>query len=340
MEREDILILTGGEVQALLAHREQEILQAVSNAYQVHGAGNTSLPHSLFLRFPNDSANRIIALPAYLGDGFGVAGIKWIASFPGNLDRGLDRASATIILNSAETGRPQALLEGSIISAKRTAASAALGAQALHGSQAPNTVGLVGTGVINFEITRFLLTVFPALKHLIVYDMYPDRAHQFKDRCAELSQQLEIAVADDLATVLQNSQVIAFATTAGTPHISDLSMCAPGTTILHISLRDLTPELILANDNIVDDVDHVCRAQTSVHLAEQQVGNRDFIRGTLADVLTQQLPARRTADGLTIFSPFGLGILDLALSKLVYDLAIEAGHGTLIPSFLPDSWVR
>ena len=338
MHNGDILILKGHDVLSLLTGRELEIINAVRMAYLTHAAGKSSLPQSTFLNFAGQPKDRIIALPAYLGDGFGVAGIKWIASFPGNLDQGMDRASAVIILNSSVTGRPEAFIEGSIISAKRTAASAALAARTLHEGLDSSTFGLLGCGLINYEITRFILAAIPGIERVILYDTDEQRALRFKEKCQRLSDVVTIEVAKDSETVLREAKLVSVATTAIQPHITDLSACGTGATVLHVSLRDLSPAVILSADNVVDDVDHVCRAQTSIHLAEQLVGARDFIRCTLADVLSGTVTQRKDADSITVFSPFGLGVLDLAVAKLVCELQKKAEQQTVISSFLPGAW--
>jgi 2,3-diaminopropionate biosynthesis protein SbnB len=338
MRNSDILVLKGHEVLSLLRGRELELIAAVRTAYLTHAAGESSLPRSTFLNFAGQPKDRIIALPAYLGEEFGVAGIKWIASFPGNLSQGMDRASAVIILNSTRTGRPEAFIEGSIISAKRTAASAALAAQTLHAGQSAATVGLLGCGVINYEIARFILAACPNVERFIVSDIDERRALRFKDKCRHLSERVMVEVAKDFQLVLREAKLVSLATTAIQPHITDLSECQPGSTILHVSLRDLSPEVILVSDNIVDDVDHVCRAQTSVHLAEQLTGTRDFIRGTLADVLSGRVTQRRDPESISVFSPFGLGVLDLAVAKLARDLGLGQNPESVITSFLPAAW--
>jgi ornithine cyclodeaminase len=261
-----------------------------------------------------------------------MAGVKWIASFPENHDKGLERASGVLILRSPVTGRPQAVLDASVVSAQRTAASAALAAQTLQGQPKAQQVGIIGCGLISFVTVRFLLAACPEIRSIVIHDIDDARAQSFKEKCRGISAEVEIETARTIDAVLKGASLVLFATTALEPYVTDLSSCAPGATILHISLRDLSPEVILSCDNIVDDVDHVCRAQTSVHLAEQCVGSRDFIRGTLALVVRGIIPPR-VDEKITVFSPFGLGVLDIAVGKFVIDRAAASGRGTVIEGF-------
>jgi len=335
----DILLLKGPEIIDLLTGRELELMEVVGEAYISHARGASSLPHSQFLSFPGEPLNRIIALPAFLGDGFNLAGLKWVASFPANREKGLDRASAVLILNSHQTGRPLSIMEGSIVSAKRTAASSALAARCLNEGRKLTHAGFVGCGFINFEIARFLLASFPSLSHFHIHDNVARNAQQFKEKCRELSANVEITCHNEVNELLSRGGLISFATTAIKPFVETLENCPQGSTILGVSLRDFTPAAMLSCDHVVDDVDHVCRAQTSVHLTMQLVGNNDFIKCTLADLLAAKVP-RRQGEKTVVFSPFGLGVLDLAVGKLVYELALQRQHGTMIPSFLPPVWTE
>ncbi len=75
-------------VAEMVGVQQEECIGVVRDAYLAHADGESVNPDSYFLRFPTKPDCRIIALPAYLGNGFNVAGLKWIASFPGNVRRG------------------------------------------------------------------------------------------------------------------------------------------------------------------------------------------------------------------------------------------------------------
>lgn len=327
--------MSAAEVEAVTRGLEEQVIALVGEAYGAHDSGRSSLPHSSFLRFPDDAVSRIIALPAYLGGRFEVAGIKWIASFPANVGRGEPRASALLILNDCRSGRPLAVVEGSLISAQRTAASAALAARVLCGERRPRSAGLVGNGVINDEIARFLRVAVPSIRRFRLFDLDAERAAAAGERLRAALPGVETEVAADLGALLAAEELVSFATTAVEPHVADLAVCPAGAVLLHVSLRDLSPEAILAADNVVDDVDHVLRARTSVHLAEGASGGRDFIRCTLAELLAGRARPKRDVRQPTVFSPFGLGVLDLAVGQFVVVRARAAGLGTEIRSFLP-----
>src|SRR5258708_35252853 len=128
----DLSIITGKTVSGIVHANRGECIRIVREAYLAHADGKSVNPDSQFLQFPEKPDCRIIALPAFLGAGFGIAGLKWTASYPGNVRRGFPRASAVLVLNSYETGYPFAILERSLISAARTAASAVLAADLLR----------------------------------------------------------------------------------------------------------------------------------------------------------------------------------------------------------------
>lgn len=329
----EIKIIRAKEIAEILKDKEKMIMELVANAYVEHSYGVSSLPHSIFLRFPENERNRIIGLPSYLGGEYNVAGMKWISSFPANTEKNIERASAVLLMNELENGHVNAVLESSIKSAKRTAASAAVAASLLHSDADEKTIGFVGCGRINEEMYRFMRAAFPSVKNVVVYDMYSDHADCFIEKIKNIKE-VEARKVDSVSEVLASAPLTIFATTAGVPYISDISTCTNKSTILNISLRDFDPEVVLSCDNVVDDLDHVCRERTSIHLTEAKTGNRDFVRCNIAEVITKRQPGR-VGEKPVMFSPFGLGVLDLALGKYVLNKANENGTGIIVEDFLP-----
>jgi len=328
-------VISGAQVQQALQGSEKQIVELIEATYRVHGSGDSVNPPSYFLRFPDRPTSRIIALPASIGGQVRVDGLKWISSFPDNVASGIPRASAVLILNDHDTGYPFAVLESSIISATRTAASAALAADWLsRGRGRPTRVGFIGTGLINRYVHTFLAGTGWSFDEIGLFDLSADSAagfHGYLDRTGSGGRVTVHGSAEDL---IRASDLVVFATVAGAPHVHDPSWFAHNPLVLHVSLRDLSPEIILGSTNILDDVEHCLKADTSPHLAEQLTGNREFIAGTLDDVMCGRvgLPTDRPV----VFSPFGLGVLDLAVGKHVYDTVTRSGDLQVIDGFFHD----
>lgn len=327
-------VLGAQDVARLLAGRERELIDLAAQAYRLHGAGESRLPQSAYLRFPQRERERIIPKAGYLGGAHPAAGIKWIASFPDNVGLGLPRASALIVLNCLHTGRPTTLLEGAQISSQRTAAAAALAARLLHEAPAYRTVGVVGCGPISAETLRFLRADTRPLQSLLLHDLQPERAQALAAALRASGFAGEIGLARDAQEVLASAELLVFGTSAVEPNVHTLQGCKPGTTVLHISLRDFSVEAVLAADNLTDDVEQVLQANTSLHRAAQQLGHHGFLRATLAQVLAGQA-VPRLGDRPVIVHPFGLAALDLAFAEQVARDARTQGLGTVLPDFLP-----
>ncbi|MEV7525394.1 2,3-diaminopropionate biosynthesis protein SbnB [Streptomyces sp. NPDC091371] len=330
-------VISGAQVQHILQGRERQIMELIEATYHLHSVGESVNPPSYFLRFPDRPTARIIALPASIGGQARVDGLKWISSFPDNVQAGIPRASAVLILNDHDTGYPFACMESSIISATRTAAMAASAAERLSTGHRirPSRVGFFGTGLIARYIHTFLTAAGWSFDEIGVHDICADSAAGFHGYLQAADETTKITVHGSPEQLIRSSDLLVFATVASRPHITDPAWFDHNPLVLHVSLRDLAPEILLASTNVVDDVEHCLKADTSPHLAEQLTGNRDFLTGTLHDVTTG-----RTAlphDRPVVFSPFGLGVLDLALGKHVYDEAARTGQLHVIDDFFHET---
>lgn len=327
-------VVPGSAVKTAIDRNRQKVFETVEAAYRLHAAGESVNPNSYFLRYPDNPTARIIALPAHLGGQVRKSGIKWISSFPANRVGNLARASAVQILNDATTGYPLACIEASLISATRTAASAALAAE--HMSPAPfdGTLGIIGTGVIARSTVEWLLFRNWKFRNISLYDVDRNEAERFA-MWLRNQEGLETELHSSLQGALRDASLILFTTTALEPYVVDEGLFAHSPTILHLSLRDLSVNVILASQNIVDDVEHCLKANTSLHLAEKALGSRDFIGGTLVDVLDGKLEL--DPGKARIFSPFGLGVLDIAVSDFVLQEVITSGMALAIPDFFSNS---
>ncbi|CEE95374.1 Ornithine cyclodeaminase/mu-crystallin [Xenorhabdus nematophila str. Anatoliense] len=330
-------VITGDFISKVISDSRRNIIDLIRQSYLIHHQDKTENPDSCFLHFKNKPEARIIALPAAIDNpdtDITVSGIKWIASYPSNIEANLQRASAVILLNDYETGYPFSCLEASQISAARTAASAVLAANHLGAAdKQAKTLSIFGGGLIAKTILAFFKDEGWLFDEVLVHDISTEHCDSFiKNIRAQAIYPIRAAV--DQAEAL-TADIMVFSTTAISPYITDERTFSPHQLILNISLRDLSPEIIYASNNVLDDVNHCMKANTSPHLAEQKYGHRCFINGTLAQAISGEITLNKTK--ATIFSPFGLGVLDLSLAMFIYRQNQQISGRYIIPNFFSNT---
>lgn len=323
MSINDFIVIPEFVVRDTLWGNFEELRSVIKDAYLSHDTVN---PNSSFLRFDaTNQAKRIIALPARSGQ---AVGIKWVASVPGNISKGIPRASACIILNDFETGRPLALLGASELSLFRTAISAVLLAESVTSVDVFDykNLAIVGCGELARTVLKAAIRSGWSFRSTSLFDADMARAYSFASFAEELglsSVKVESCVAD----AFSRSDVGLFATSAARPYVSrnELSACK---LILHLSLRDLLPEVLDDASNVVDDYYHAIRQNTSLSIAN--LAPHEVFEAR--KVLSGQKP--QNTEKPVIISPFGLGILDVAVADRVRTLTDGNHMTTALSDFL------
>jgi N-[(2S)-2-amino-2-carboxyethyl]-L-glutamate dehydrogenase len=318
--------VTSDTIKGIILSHRREIIDLVAETYRCFYDGDAVNPDTYSMKFPQKPNSRINALPAYVGQKVDMAGMKWVASFPDNVKKNRQRASAVIILNSFETGYPIALLDGTLISSARTAASAALAARCLIPSKSADSFALYGAGVINRDVLDFLVDDGWSMRTIQISDPNFESRLALAEHCrARGCLNVETEEIEDP----NSHDLVSMATSALTPWFD--SEIGSHQTILHISLRDIVPKHLNSVRNIVDDVHHAVKANTSLHLLEQEAGRIPRIED-FGNLLTGKTQKREA----TVVAAFGMGILDIAVANLIMDIAGSTNELLEIEGMLPN----
>ena len=199
----------------------EELLKILDKGdYRMGGENGNS--HGCMVTFPdepefpnmprNTPDRRFMAMPAYVGGKFDIAGMKWYGSNVENREKGLPRSILMVMLNDKDTGAPLSLMSANLLSAYRTAGVPGVGVKNLAVKDA-KVLGIMGPGVINCTAIETFAALRPTWDTLKIKGRGKesiDRCIAYvKERCPQFKN---IIVCDTLEECVRDSDILSFAT--------------------------------------------------------------------------------------------------------------------------------
>jgi ornithine cyclodeaminase len=255
-----------------------------------------------------------LLMPAWTARHYGV---KVVNVAPHNASRGLPAVHATYTLFDAATGAPRALIDGDVITARRTAAASALAASFLARDDARHLL-VVGAG----RIARLLPPAYRAVRPIARVTVWARRRDAAQALAADWRREgFDAVVADDLDAAVAAADVVSCATLAGEPLVHGKHLRAGS----HLDLiGGFTPAMREADDDCfagaaiyVDTDEALAKSGDLLAPMSRGVFAAADVRGTLAALCRGEVPGRRSRDERTVFKSVGTALEDLAAAILV-----------------------
>jgi ornithine cyclodeaminase/alanine dehydrogenase-like protein (mu-crystallin family) len=276
------------------------------------------LRHRHDIAQPGGVTASLLLMPAWRAAGF--MGVKVVSVFPGNGARGLPSVSASYLLCDGATGKHLALIDGSEITRRRTAAASALAGSFLAREDASSLL-IVGSGHVAGLMAEAYRVVRP-IERVRVWNIRSAGAER-------LAARLGAEAVSDLAAAVAQADIVSCATLAREPLVRG-EWLKPGT---HVDLiGGFTPAMREADDMTVQrsrvfiDTDAaLSEAGDLIDPIARGVLRREDIAGSLFSLCRGETPGRRDASEITLFKSVGSALEDLAAAGLAY--ATEEADG-------------
>ena len=300
------------------------LVESVETAVRILDAGDYAQPVKPYLRYKNPQ-NRIIAMPAFVGGNVNAAGIKWISSFPDNIEVGLPRAHSIIVLNDAITGEPTAVLNSPLPSIVRTASISGL--MIRHFMQARPLeridLGIIGWGPIGQYHCQMAIALYgDRIERIRIFDLKGANLSGISSLYWD-----RMDVVESWEEVYRQSNIFITCTVSDHRYI-DIPP-AKGSLLLNVSLRDYKSEALASvNAIIVDDWDEVCRENTDIQQLHLEQGLTRSDTQMITDVVIRDSLTGFAVDEPIFFCPMGMAVFDIATAVYYVKTAREQGMGT------------
>ena len=317
--------------------------------------------HGIMLEFPkksdidgfpiNDGADRrFIAMPAYLGGKFHVAGCKWYGSNGNNRPMGIPRSNLMFALNDVETGAPLAYMSANLLSSMRTGAMPGL-ATKLLAREDSKVLTMLGAGPIAKACFRAIMT---NAKNI---DTVKIKAGSLKSKTAaalkefietHYKQVKEVIICETLEEAVCGSDIISESVSVkpGQYPTYKKEWLKPGVTLIATSFFNMDKKELVGIRKVVDNWKMYeeygieegydengmrkatgCMGEEFYYMVEDGLITRDSI-DHLGEIIRGKKPGRKSDDEIIFVAIEGMPIEDVAWGSEIYRNAVDHGIGT------------
>lgn len=299
----------------------------------------------------NADDRRFMAMPAYLGGKYQMAGMKWYGSNCENKASGLPRSILMMMLNDKDTGAPLALMSANLVSCYRTGAIPGVGAKYLAGKDS-ETVTIIGPGVMGRTCLLAFLSVCPKITSVKVKGRGLRSLHAFeefvKKECPQIQQ---VIVCDSMEEAVKDSDIICVTSTAPVkeidfPYIAEDWVKKGALICLPSAARFDDDFLINRCKKVVDnyklyeawaeefpypsyEMVQIIGSKFTDYLHEGRIQREDIV--DIADIINKKHPGRESDDEIIVYSVGGMPVEDIAWGGTVYRNALKEGIGVELP---------
>lgn len=348
-----------------IAVMEDLILTLNRGDYVMGGENHNS--HGCMITFPDNPKfpgmpknavdRRFMAMPAYLGGRYQMAGVKWYGSNVENKRKSLPRSILMMLLSDKDTGAPLALLSANLVSSYRTGGIPGVGAKYLARKDA-STVAIIGPGVMGKTSLSAFASVCPHLDTVKIKGRGQKSLDSFVAFVRnELPQIQHIVVCDTVEDAVRGSDIVSLTTTvkndiATFPVIKE-AWVKPGALISMPSAANFDDDFLAKRCTLVVDHYQLYEAWEEEYpyptyekmqivgtkftdlKHEGKIRREDII--DIADIITGKHPGRRSDDEIIVYSVGGMPVEDIAWGGTIYQNAKKMGIGVELPLWeVPD----